>query len=218
MRPATPLAVENGVGKLAAKVRQMSARERECGELPSPICPCLTVRSGRDFLFFEKEDGGALAKTVPPAARPVRLEFRRRHAQTRAAQMITYRIGNDLDLEQVLELYRASTLGERRPIGDRERFAAMIRNANLVITAWEGELLVGISRCLTDLSYITYLADLAVRVSHQKRGIGRELIRQTQLHGGPKTSLVLLAAPAAEKYYPHIGFSHMPQAWMMKAG
>jgi len=35
-RPTTPLAVENGVGKLAAKVRRMSARERESGELPSP--------------------------------------------------------------------------------------------------------------------------------------------------------------------------------------
>jgi hypothetical protein len=29
----------------------MSARERELGELPSPICPCLTARLGRDFSF-----------------------------------------------------------------------------------------------------------------------------------------------------------------------
>lgn len=132
--------------------------------------------------------------------------------------MIEYRVGNDLDLDEVIELYRASTLGERRPIGERERFAEMVKNANLVITAWEGDLLVGISRSLTDFSYITYLADLAVRVSHQKKGIGRELIRQTQIQGGPKTNLVLLAAPAAEKYYPRVGFTQMPQAWMLKAG
>lgn len=132
--------------------------------------------------------------------------------------MIEYRVGNDLDLDEVIELYRASTLGERRPIGERERFTEMVKNANLVITAWEGDLLVGISRSLTDFSYITYLADLAVRVSHQKKGIGRELIRQTQIHGGPKTNVVLLAAPAAEQYYPRVGFMHMPQAWMLKAG
>ena len=132
--------------------------------------------------------------------------------------MIEYRVGNDLDLDQVIELYKASTLGQRRPIGERERFAEMVKNANLVITAWEGDLLVGISRSLTDFSYITYLADLAVRVSHQKKGIGRELMRQTQLHGGPKTNVVLLAAPAAEKYYPHVGFTQMPQMWMLKAG
>ena len=132
--------------------------------------------------------------------------------------MIEYRTGNDLDLAQVIELYRASTLGERRPIDDRERFAAMLQHANLVVTAWDGDLLVGISRSLTDFCYITYLADLAVRVSHQQRGIGKELIRQTQAHCGPKTTILLLAAPAAEKYYPHIGFTHAPQAWLLRGG
>src|SRR5260370_40198044 len=53
--------------------------------------------------------------------------------------MIQYRTGNDLDLDQVIDLYKASTLGERRPIDDRARFAAMLKNANLVITAWDDE-------------------------------------------------------------------------------
>jgi GNAT superfamily N-acetyltransferase len=131
--------------------------------------------------------------------------------------MIQYRIGGDLDLEQVLELYRASTLGERRPVNDPERFAGMLKHANLTITAWDDELMVGISRSLTDFHYITYLADLAVRVSHQKRGIGKELMRLTQIHGGPQTTLLLLAAPAAEKYYPHVGFTHAPNAWLLRA-
>jgi predicted N-acetyltransferase YhbS len=94
----------------------------------------------------------------------------------------------------------------------------MLKNANLVITAWDGDLLVGISRCLTDFHYFTYLADLAVRDTYQKQGIGKELIRQTQIHGGPNTNVLLLAAPAAEKYYPHIGFTHAPQAWLLKRG
>jgi predicted N-acetyltransferase YhbS len=128
---------------------------------------------------------------------------------------IEYRLGNDLDVDQVIELYKASTLAARRPIEDRARFVAMIKNANLVITAWDGELLVGIARSITDFSYFTYLSDLAVRVSHQKQGIGKELIRQTQIHGGSKTTVLLLAAPAAEKYYPHIGFTHHPQAWLL---
>ena len=132
--------------------------------------------------------------------------------------MIQYRVGNQLDLEQVIELYRASTLGERRPIDEPERFAGMLSNANLVITAWEGDLPVGISRSFTDFNFITYLADLAVRVSHQKQGIGKELIRLTRFHGGPKTTLLLLAAPAAEKYYSHIGFDHAPNAWLLKPG
>ena len=130
-------------------------------------------------------------------------------------RMITYRTGNDLDLASVIELYHASTLGERRPVDDRKRMAAMLANANLVITAWDGNALVGLARSLSDFCYITYMSDLAVRVSHQRRGIGRELIRRTQSEGGSKTTLLLLAAPAAENYYPHVGFTHHPQAWLL---
>src|SRR5579862_4757216 len=115
--------------------------------------------------------------------------------------MIEYRVGNDLDLDEFIELYRASTLGERRPVEDRARMAAMLANANLIVTAWDGALLVGISRSLTDFAYATYLSDLAVRVSHQRLGIGKELIRRTQQAGGPHARLVLLAAPAAVDYY-----------------
>jgi predicted N-acetyltransferase YhbS len=131
---------------------------------------------------------------------------------------ITYRQGNDLDLDEVLDLYRSSSLGVRRPIDDRSILADMIRHANLVITAWEGDLLVGISRSMTDFSYVAYLADLAVRESHQRRGIGVELIRQTREAMGPRSMIVLLAAPAAVGYYPKIGFTRHESAWILRAG
>ena len=131
---------------------------------------------------------------------------------------VTYRRGNDLPLDEVIDLYRASTLGERRPMDDREIVADMIRHANLVITAWDGELLVGISRTLTDFTYVAYLADLAVRESHQKRGIGAEMIRLTREAMGPRSMIVLLAAPAAVEYYPKIGFTQHCSAWILKAG
>jgi predicted N-acetyltransferase YhbS len=130
--------------------------------------------------------------------------------------MIFYRTGNVLELDEVIELYRASTLGQRRPIDDRARMELMLRNANLVITAWDQDLLVGISRSLSDFSYVTYLSDLAVRESYQRQGIGKELIRRTQDASGP-AAIILLAAPAAEQYYPHIGFLHHPQAWRLPA-
>ena len=129
--------------------------------------------------------------------------------------MIEYRIGNNVELDEVIELYHASTLGERRPVDDRERMGEMLRNANLVITAWDGELLVGISRSLTDFTYATYLSDLAVRESHQRKGIGKELVRRTKEASGPETTVILLSAPKAVDYYPRIGFRHHPQAWIL---
>jgi GNAT superfamily N-acetyltransferase len=130
---------------------------------------------------------------------------------------LEYRYGNDLDLDQVLDLYRASTLAARRPVDDREIAADMLKHANLVVTAWEGPLLVGISRSLTDWSYVAYLSDLAVRESHQKLGIGRALVEKTRERMGPRSMIVLLAAPAAVDYYPRIGFSAHPSAWILKA-
>lgn len=128
---------------------------------------------------------------------------------------ITYRTGNDLDLEAVVELYRASTLGERRPVEERPRMEAMLRNANLVVTAWDRDQMVGIARSMSDFAYCTYLSDLAVRESHQRGGIGRELIRRTQEAGG-QAMVILLSAPRAVGYYPHVGFTQHLSAWVLK--
>lgn len=130
---------------------------------------------------------------------------------------VQFRYGNDLDLDQVIDLYRESTLGERRPIDDRQIVSDMIRHANLIVTAWDGELLVGISRTLTDFSYVGYLADLAVRQSHQKMGIGARLIQKTREAMGPRAMIVLLAAPKAVDYYPRVGFTKHNSAWVLRA-
>jgi GNAT superfamily N-acetyltransferase len=130
---------------------------------------------------------------------------------------IEYRFGNDLNLDQAIELYDASTLGERRPVDDRQVMSDMMRHANLVVTAWEEELLIGIARTLTDFGYVGYLADLAVRASHQRQGIGIELIRRTREKMGPSSMLVLLAAPKAADYYPKIGFTRHESAWILRA-
>ncbi len=137
--------------------------------------------------------------------------------------MIRYQTGNQLDLDQVIELYRASTLGERRPVDDRDRMGQMLANANLVITAWDDGAsnqasLVGIARSVTDFCYTTYLADLAVRVAYQRRGIGRELIRRTQDACTSQTRLVLLSAPKAVTYYPRVGFTRHEQCWQLEPG
>ncbi len=128
-----------------------------------------------------------------------------------------YRNGNDLDLDQVIENYNASTLGERRPVDDREIMSAMLHHANLVVTAWDEDLLVGIARTLSDFAYVGYLADLAVRASHQRQGIGTALIQKTREQMGPRSMLVLLSAPKAVAYYPKIGFIRHESAWILRA-
>ncbi|MFI1968727.1 GNAT family N-acetyltransferase [Streptomyces cinnamoneus] len=122
----------------------------------------------------------------------------------------------DLDVAEVAELYRASGLAERRPVEDTERFTAMVRNANLVVVARVDDRLAGIARCVSDRSYVTYLSDIAVDRAHQRRGIGVDLIRHVQ-QAAPQAKIVLLSAPAATEYYPHIGFTQHGSAWVLDA-
>lgn len=129
--------------------------------------------------------------------------------------MIIYQIEKSLSSAEFRELLISSTLGERRPVNDETRIEAMVRNSNLLITARENGRLVGVARSLTDFVYATYLSDLAVRLEYQRRGIGKELIRQTKL-AAPQATLILLSAPAAVEYYPRIGMDHHPHAFWLK--
>ena len=130
--------------------------------------------------------------------------------------MISYIENANISPEQAIDLYTRSTLGERRPVDSIETFAAMLANANLTISAWDGEKLVGISRSLTDFAYVAYLADLAVDEQYQQQGIGKQLIEETQERLGPSCMIVLLAAPKANSYNEHLGFEHNPRAWILK--
>jgi GNAT superfamily N-acetyltransferase len=127
---------------------------------------------------------------------------------------VEYRTGAELDLDEVIELYVASTLAERRPADDRERMREMLVHANLVVSAHAGGLLVGIARSITDWAYVTYLSDLAVRGTHQRRGIGAELIARTHA-AAPRSRLILLSAPGAVGYYPRIGMERHPAAFTL---
>ena len=128
--------------------------------------------------------------------------------------MITYNLEIALSAEAFREVLVSSGLGARRPIEDIRRLEQMLSNANLLITARDGEKLIGVARGLTDFVYCTYLSDLAVDQAYQGRGIGKELIRQTKLQT-PQAKLILLSAPAAINYYPNIGMARHAHCYFL---
>lgn len=126
---------------------------------------------------------------------------------------IQYRNDRPLDAAQFVDILRRSTLAQRRPVDSPERIARMLKHANVLITAWDGDLLVGVSRALTDFSFCCYLSDLAVDEAYQRRGIGKRLIEETHDTAGRETRLILLAAPAAVDYYPKVGLQKFPYCY-----
>jgi predicted N-acetyltransferase YhbS len=130
---------------------------------------------------------------------------------------LVYDNETDLAVDAFVDVLRRSTLAERRPVADRARIARMLAHADIVLCARNGAgLLVGVSRALTDYAYCCYLSDLAVDRNWQGLGIGRELIRRTHEIAGPKTTLLLISAPGAMSYYPHVGMAKSDNAFIIR--
>ncbi len=128
---------------------------------------------------------------------------------------VIYQQEPGLSPAEFVDVLVRSTLAERRPISEPERIGAMLSNADLILTARLEGRLIGVARSITDFAFCTYLSDLAVDAAYQRQGIGRELIRRTHEAAGLHTGLVLLAAPAARTYYPHIGMQQHDSCWTL---
>lgn len=129
---------------------------------------------------------------------------------------ITYRDDVRISTPMFIDLLKRSTLDARRPVDDPERIQCMLDHGNVLVTAWHNDILVGVSRALTDFSFCCYLSDLAVDESFQKQGIGKKLIDETHRVAGPQTMLILLAAPAAALYYPKIGMERFTDCFVVR--
>ena len=129
---------------------------------------------------------------------------------------IKYKINVPVSTDQFIDLLQASGLGARRPVDDRACMQGMVESSNLMVSAWDGDRLVGISRSMTDFHYACYLSDLAVDRQFQGRGVGRRLQTITQEQLGPKCKLILVAAPAANAYYERLGFTNNPRCWVLE--
>ncbi|BAT61068.1 hypothetical protein GJW-30_1_03618 [Variibacter gotjawalensis] len=94
-----------------------------------------------------------------------------------------------------------------RPVEDEARLAAMLAGANLIVTARRAEdgKLIGISRSITDFSWVCYLAELAVSAEAQKLGIGQGLLAEMRRILGSGVSIVLQSVPEAVGFYQRAG-------------
>lgn len=124
---------------------------------------------------------------------------------------VIYKTNITPSASQVITLY--NNAGLPRPTGDADRIQKMYDNSNLVVTAWDGDQLVGVSRCITDWCWSCYLADLAIEPGYQKEGIGRKLIQLTKETVGEEVMILLLSVPTAMDYYPKVGFTKEDRAF-----
>jgi len=128
---------------------------------------------------------------------------------------IIYQINTLISTDQFIELLCSSSLGERRPVDNRDCMSGMLKNSNLIVSAWSDNQLVGMARSVTDFCYCCYLSDLVVNENYQGLGIGKKLQSLTQKQLGSECKIILIAAPNANSYYEHIGFENNERCWVL---
>ena len=131
--------------------------------------------------------------------------------------MISYQIELSLELIEFQSILEDSGLSARRPMEDPLLLERMIKGANLLITARSEGQLVGFLRGLSDFCYRSFIADLAVARSFQRKGIGRQLI-QVARNQAPDARLILFSAEDASPFYEKLGFHLHERCYQLKAG
>jgi len=130
---------------------------------------------------------------------------------------IVYAREQGLSVEDYVSVVSETTLGPSRPLGNRERIAEMLANANIILTAREDGRCVGLARGLTDFAWVCFLGDLAVRKGMQGRGVGTALLRTLREVLGDRVAISLNAAHEAVSYYdqvgPKLGLAHNSHAY-----
>ena len=128
---------------------------------------------------------------------------------------ITLREGTEgLTPARIATLYRRAPLLRQTDNADRLRRA--FENAQLVLSAWHGERLVGVARVLTDGVQVSYLCDLAVEPDVQGSGIGKRII-DAVLERCEGTELVLRDSNLSTGFYEHLGFERIENGWVREA-
>lgn len=118
----------------------------------------------------------------------------------------------DLPLEQLHELFISVGWSGSGELPDelREGFIRPWIHSTLVISAWDGDRLVGAVRVLSDTIFRSVIYDLLVAPEYQRNGIGSELVRKCLEHF-PGSGWLVCTEGETPYFYKTLGFSDMKE-------
>jgi GNAT superfamily N-acetyltransferase len=111
--------------------------------------------------------------------------------------------------EALARLFRA--VGWYRKAGDVPRLARMLEGTTQMVSAWDGERMVGFARAISDQAYNGYISSVAVHPRWQGKGLGERLI-QALMAQNDEIKFVLTAVPGIHGFYEGLGFTTDPEA------
>ncbi len=118
--------------------------------------------------------------------------------------MITLSERRDLDIAQILPLYTANHWSAaQKP----QALHQALLNSHGLVSAWDGEQLVGIGNALSDGFLVVYYPHLLVLPAYQGQGIGQRILARLKQRYAGLHMQMLVADAAAIAFYEKCGFT-----------
>ncbi|MCU0565716.1 MAG: GNAT family N-acetyltransferase [Oculatellaceae cyanobacterium Prado106] len=121
---------------------------------------------------------------------------------------------HDLDLEELQALFQKTAhWAQDRNLGD---WAIALSNSNPIVTAWDGDRLIGFSRAISDGIYRATIWDVVVDPDYQGAGLGRKLVETVLMHPHVnRVEKVYLVTTHQQQFYERIGFERNTNTTMV---
>lgn len=128
--------------------------------------------------------------------------------------MIVYKIGlKDIEGSLLLNLYERAGLQKRLVQNkESEKIKTAFERSYKVVTAWDGEMLIGACRMLSDGICYAAIFDVGVLPEYQKKGIGKRLMQEL-LNGEEDMPIHLTSTFGNEDFYKKLGFKKHKTAY-----
>lgn len=119
-----------------------------------------------------------------------------------------------VDLHQLQALFQVAAFwAKERRLDD---LAVAIANSAPVVSAWDGQQLIGFARATSDGIYRATIWDVVIHPDYQGAGLGRKLVQTVLSH--PKVNRVervYLMTTHQQSFYTRIGFEENPSTTMV---
>jgi GNAT superfamily N-acetyltransferase len=109
----------------------------------------------------------------------------------------------NINSTQILNLYKANKWSSaEKP----EELMKALKNSHSIITAWDGDKLIGLANSISDGYLVVYYPHLLVHPDYQGKGIGKMIMDNLQEKYSKFHQQVLIADGRAIDFYKKCGF------------
>jgi len=122
-------------------------------------------------------------------------------------ERITYRTTGDVDIFQLAKLFEQA--GWHHRTKDLGCLARVVSGSTLVVSAWDGDVLVGFARANSDGASDAHISTVAVHEGYRRQGIGLELIRRL-VKGHDDLAFIVHAPTELAPFCVKAGFKPAP--------